>query len=1640
VAVSDNVGAVVSISVTVPASGSVYTDAPANLTLASGNQNTFSIYGGTPVVPVAPSTAKYNLANSNTSVVNAAISGTTLSLTGVSAGTATLTISDATGQTTKVVVTVTATNALFTTAPSSLTVVTGQAAGTYVYAIAGGTKDSTGAVNYSVTSSNPAVVSVIARASSSQTFELTGVAAGSANVVVADTSGNTITIAVTVPAPVALFTTAPASVTMQSGVPLTYAISGGVPGYTVVSGSPAIVSASQSGVGGAAYTLTPVAGASGTAVITITDSKGTVISISATVPAAPALVTTAPTSLTLANGAAASTYYISGGVQIAGANPYRVVSSNANVVAVVEPTATDGKFTLQGIATGAASVVITDNAGVHITLAVTVPAPNTLFTTAPSSLTTGVGVANYYSVIGGKTPYTVKSSNPLVATATVNATTGDLTITGVASGTATVAVSDNVGAVVSISVTVPASGSVYTDAPANLTLASGNQNTFSIYGGTPVVPVAPSTAKYNLANSNTSVVNASISGTTLSLTGVSAGTATLTISDATGQTTKVVVTVTATNALFTTAPSSLTVVTGQAPGTYVYAIAGGTKDSTGAVNYSVTSSNPAVVSVIARANSSQTFELTGVAAGSANVVVADTSGNTITIAVTVPAPVALFTTAPGNLAIAMGPAKAFAIFGGTLPYTIVNTNPTVVSGSLNGTASTLSITGLAVGSGSVIVYDAKGASTTIAVTVTSPGVLYTSAPPAVTLASGTGVATFTINGGAPSYLVSSSNSAVASVSQPDATSLKIQGGTSGSAVVTVTDSAGSKVTINVTVSAPDALFTNAPSTINITQSASPLTYAISGGYPPYAAYSADTGIVSAGVTGASTLSISAVNTTAAVNGGTTSVVVSDSHGQTVTITVKVGSSTALFTNAPVKAGGVTIAVGSTNTYMLNGGTVLQNGGTASYWVTSSNPGVVSATVVGPVLTVVGNAAGTGTIEVTDAIGTKLDIAFTVGSGSSGATSTYPTLTTALQTSGGVASNTIDATGYNLLQLTLKDPGGVGLANQLVTVTGDLTKLSFPDGMTALTNASGVATIKVTRANLLATGAGAMTVTYDYKPGMISSYSVGTPPASASTVTSYVGYQVTTANISLTNLNVTAGTPLAAYGTRQVSVVANITSGGVSSPATGTPINVSFTANCGQISPTTVTTDATGTALVTFSATDAAGTTPSTLGCSGKSVQITASTSGAAAVSANLNVTSAPATSISFVSATPSRIYLKNSSAVSQSMLTFQLLNQLGEGIANQQVQLTLETLNGAGIPNYSGVPNAAFDTDGNTTILPLTTDANGKVSQAVYAGLVPTSVIVKATLVSDPSISIKSSILSIASGRPAQSRLSLSFTKLAIEGFLVDGTQTKATLFMSDRQGNPVPDGTAVNMIVESGAATLSTGTCVTGSVTPGDSSCTLTIVSGGTRPADGLVTVLAYAVGEEDFTDSNGDNMYTCGEPFTDLGNAYRDDALNASGVEAYAQGDATIPRSPLGGNTCAGVTTGNGVPGTFDSIWGIVDVRKQAVIVLATGAADITPKTTAALNGTSSISVTIADKHVANGSTNSMPTGTSVVVSATDNTPSNGLTCAVAAGASTTIPNALTAYPLTATLGGCASGDVVTVTVTSPLGVVTSQGYTIP
>lgn len=632
-----------------------------------------------------------------------------------------------------------------------------------------------------------------------------------------------------------------------------------------------------------------------------------------------------------------------------------------------------------------------------------------------------------------------------------------------------------------------------------------------------------------------------------------------------------------------------------------------------------------------------------------------------------------------------------------------------------------------------------------------------------------------------------------------------------------------------------------------------------------------------------------------------------------------------------------------------------------------------------------------------------------GGGSSQASNNYPVIkSSTLKDSDNADTTSIAASGYTFLNVTLVDPHGNPIPGQVIDVSGDATQVSFPEGPSGLTNSSGLAKIKIARASLSATGAGTLTVTYSYKVGNLQKYPDGSAtPTSDKVITVYTAYQLVSANVSLVNFNVGAPT-LPAYGTRTVSVQANVNGSPISSP-----IQVSFTASCGQMLPATITTDSNGVATVSYSATDPAGATQSTLGCSGQTVTISASAQGAGAITNTLNIANAPATNMSFLDATPTRIYLANSGGQTQSIVRFKLVNARGDPQPNQNVILSLKTLNG-------GIPKATLGTVGNIDPLTGTTDGNGIVSIPVFSGTVPTNVLVNAMLASNSAVQSDSAVLTIASGRPAQARVSLSLEKFSIEGANIDGEESGVTMSLADRQGNPVPDGTAVNFVTSGGV--MIPPTCTTGA-TPGDSQCTVKIRAQNPRSSDGhgRVYILAYAAGEEDFVDANFNNVYDCGESFADLGTAY----LDANHNGAYDPGEFSVPRAASPSN-CGTATTATPMKG--DGVWGAADVRAQMPIVFATSHATISGSI---VGGT--LNLTIGDD---NG--NSMPTGSSVTVTGTP-TGAGSSGCTVNANASFKIPNSYlpSTFPISYV---CTRGDTLTVQVTTPNNIVTNQQFIVP
>lgn len=251
--------------------------------------------------------------------------------------------------------------------------------------------------------------------------------------------------------------------------------------------------------------------------------------------------------------------------------------------------------------------------------------------------------------------------------------------------------------------------------------------------------------------------------------------------------------------------------------------------------------------------------------------------------------------------------------------------------------------------------------------------------------------------------------------------------------------------------------------------------------------------------------------------------------------------------------------------------------------------------------------------------------------------------------------------------------------------------------------------------------------------------------------------------------------------------------------------------------------------------------------------------------------SGTAASIKFVTADTTNIALKGSGGFGRqefSTLTFEVYDNAGKKLAGQLV-------------NFKFSDSNTSSTLGGLVLSPTsaTSAADGTVTTLVSAGTVPTSVRVVATIPgSAPLLTTLSNILVISTGVPDQMHFSLATSTGNCEGWDVDNDCSFVTATVGDHFGNPAPDGTAVNFTAEGGVIGAS---CVTGSlpppgatpigqttnsgIGPGSGTCTVLLRASNPRPVDGRVTVLAYALGEENLSDANGNNVYDPGEGFTD-------------------------------------------------------------------------------------------------------------------------------------------------------------------------------
>ena len=341
------------------------------------------------------------------------------------------------------------------------------------------------------------------------------------------------------------------------------------------------------------------------------------------------------------------------------------------------------------------------------------------------------------------------------------------------------------------------------------------------------------------------------------------------------------------------------------------------------------------------------------------------------------------------------------------------------------------------------------------------------------------------------------------------------------------------------------------------------------------------------------------------------------------------------------------------------------------------------------------------------------------------------------------------------------------------------------------------------------------------------------------------------------LSLPHGEVLAAWGSVRVNVVLIDSNG---DPYTD-QVDINFTSDFAEQAlaaiDNIVTTD-TGSASVIYQATGGDGVDIITATANIGQETLSATTT--------ISVADAIAGSIDFISATPETIALKGTGGPARSetsVLVFMAVDIYGNPVEGETVEFELSTeIGGLSLSDSSAVSNS-----------------EGLVRTTVNAGNVSTHIRVHATIAdSYPLITVVSDELLVSTGLPDQNSISLGIETLNPEAWHYNNVEVPVIFQAADHFNNFVPDGTVIYFTTEGGS--------IDDSDTTKDGLCEVIWRSGNPRPDDGGVTILAFCIGEESFTDYNGNGFFDDEDLFdldTDMGEAFRDD--NDSGDYDYGE-----------------------------------------------------------------------------------------------------------------------------------------------------------
>ncbi|MGE6245185.1 Ig-like domain-containing protein [Psychrobacter proteolyticus] len=506
-------------------------------------------------------------------------------------------------------------------------------------------------------------------------------------------------------------------------------------------------------------------------------------------------------------------------------------------------------------------------------------------------------------------------------------------------------------------------------------------------------------------------------------------------------------------------------------------------------------------------------------------------------------------------------------------------------------------------------------------------------------------------------------------------------------------------------------------------------------------------------------------------------------------------------------------------------------------------------------------AGCGGGDGTDTIAPEFDGGVTIGTDDGGLGSgdigdVLNVSTVSLLDANANLTRVISMSGVTA-RVVVTDSEGNGVSGALVTFNGSGVQFGTSNGA-VLTNAEGVATTSVVPLSSTDTGSYSLsaTATYDDVSATTASYN----------------YSLQAVDISLVNFS-TGESVLESGGSTIVTLQTKDT--GTNQFQNDVTVNLSST--CGSFEEASISSSNQGNVSSTYNAIASNGNL-----CEGiQTITAVAANSTSSSQSINVNIKAIEASSIVYTTTNAVVLGAKNSGSSSSNQVEFTVYAN-GVPAANQEVTLDL----------IKSPSDFNFVSQGNRATKTLKSDSSGKVTVNLYPGNIPGPVEIKASLKSNLNTFALAKNISVATGRPTQNGVTLAIGKNVLADNAIDTTNISA--YLTDRQGNLVPDGTVVSFVTEGGTVTPNCAT-VSGN-------CSVTFTSQNPRPANGRVSVIAYVEGDKAYSDLNGDNVYTVGidELLDNIGNFFRDDNEDLN----YTPGEFVYKRGEQEGGdqaTCA-------------------------------------------------------------------------------------------------------------------------------------------